>query len=577
MPRDVWLFVLIVAVIAPFRLVQTAHVRWMLVDGGYYTEVARHVRDGLGLTTHVSLYHMGYENFPHPTPIYPLWPWILGMSARVGDLYQLAHWLPLALSFVALLAAFLFGRALAPGDLFRRLPGFHAGHLAALMLGLQREFVVYTSLPYTEGIAWSLLFLFAWRLARERGALRMAGAVEAGVWMGLLYLARAQLMVVPMALAVAYTLRFALGPDRPRVAAHGAVALGVFGLFLGAWWAHLRAIVPGAGLAALLRFDQNRANDLLAPLDVIVATDGPLAFLADRARGVAVAWGLVPGIGYADAFHTLHWALPVALPFAGLALARALRRDGRAALLARLAAPSAFPWIFLGVLAAGALLSVQLAHKQYNGEWYFARRQGLVALFAFFLSLWWLLARAGRFGRALGGLVLVSSLWMGVATLWDQAKDRRSETRGRDRHGALVAWLRDRADEGGVVVAMDGHLTQRVAWRTRDVGYHWFHEETSYADLLTLTDRLGARYVVLRPGSLKGKWRFEKQAGDALKRDFRRLSTRPDKHVILERRRDGPSGLGPTPRETGNAPHLPTESDRSRAVGGHGRADEEAP
>jgi len=487
------------------------------------------------------------------------------MSARLGDLYQLAHWLPLALSFVALTAAFLFGRALAPGDLFRRLPGFHAGHLAALLLGLQREFVIYTSLPYTEGIAWSLLFLFAWRLVRERGALRMGAAAEAGVWMGLLYLARAQLLLVPMALAVAYTLRFALGPDRRRVATHGVLALGVFAVFLGAWWVHLRTIVPGAGLGALLRFDQNRANDLLSPLEVFVTTEGPLAFLLDRGRGVAVAWGLVRGTGYADAFYTLHWALPLALPFLAASVVGALRREGRGA-LARLRSPEAFPWVFLCVLAVGSLLSLHLAHKVYNGEWYFARRQGLVALFAFFLSLWWLLARAGRVGRALGALVLASTLGMGISTLWGQAVDRGSETRGPDRHGALVSWLRDRAEEeGGVVVAIDSQLAQRVAWRTRDVGYHWFHEQTSYADLLTLTDRLGARYVVLRPGSLKGAWVFEEQAGAALLRDFRRLPDRPDRHILLERIREPASAAGDV-----DPTRASVDSDRGRTAGDHG-------
>ncbi len=43
-------------------------------DGGYYTNVAQHVRDGDGLETRVSLYHKAYSYFPHPTAVQPLWP-----------------------------------------------------------------------------------------------------------------------------------------------------------------------------------------------------------------------------------------------------------------------------------------------------------------------------------------------------------------------------------------------------------------------------------------------------------------------------------------------------------------------
>jgi hypothetical protein len=51
-------------------------------DAGFYLNVARHIRDGQGVLTSVSLYHQGMPTLPHPSSIYPLWPWLLGMLAH---------------------------------------------------------------------------------------------------------------------------------------------------------------------------------------------------------------------------------------------------------------------------------------------------------------------------------------------------------------------------------------------------------------------------------------------------------------------------------------------------------------
>ena len=42
-PADIRLFGCFVLALLPLRIVATASVRWMSIDGGYYTEVARHV------------------------------------------------------------------------------------------------------------------------------------------------------------------------------------------------------------------------------------------------------------------------------------------------------------------------------------------------------------------------------------------------------------------------------------------------------------------------------------------------------------------------------------------------------
>jgi hypothetical protein len=541
-PVDVRLFVAMMALLVPVRVAQTAQVRAVFVDGAYYLEVAKHVRDGKGLVSNLSLYHFGYETFPYPTSIYPLWPWLLGMTARVLplDLETLGRWLSLSLSFTAVIAAFLFGRRLWPEPLLpRHVPGLHAGHVFALGLAVQAEFVFYTCLPYTEALAWTLLFLFAWRVVAQGASLGLGWAVEIAVWLSLLYFSRYQLLVVPLALAGAYAVRIVLGPDRGRVALHATVALGLFGAALGAWFLHLRTFVVDAGVLSLLRFDQNRANHLLHPIDVIVAHEGPLDLLADRAFGVLYAWDAASGASYTPSFYTLHWALPVALGGLGWGLWQQVRREGWASVLQALRRPEAVPWLFIVLFAAGGLLSVHAIHKHYNGQWYFASRQGLMSLPAFLLCLGWLLRQSRPLLAAAGIWVLCSTSAVGTRTLWAHATTTPEELLGEEAFSSLTAWMNAHKDEDGkLVVAMDSVQVQRLGWLTEGVGYHWITAKTSYDDVLTMTDQLGARYVILRPRALE-KDRGWKLLADEQRfaQDFVLLPQSPGQNLIYERRR----------------------------------------
>jgi hypothetical protein len=542
MKSDVRLFLGMMALLVPVRIAQTAQVRAVYVDGAYYLEVARHVRDGHGLVSNLSLYHFGYETFPHPTSVYPLWPWLLGTLARVVplDLETLGRWLSLSLSFTAVAAAFLFGRRLWPEPLLpRHVPGMHAGHVFAMCLAVQAEFVFYTCLPFTEALAWTLLFLFAWRVVAHGASLGLGWAVEIAVWLSLLYFARYQLLVVPLAMAGSYGLRLLLGPERGRVALHAAVALGLFGAVLGAWFLHLRTFVVDADVLSLLRFDQNRANHLLHPLDVIVSNEGLLDLLLDRALGVLYAWDAASEASYTLSFYTMHWALAAALPLLAVGLVRELRSEGWAGALQRLRRPEVVPWLFLALFAAGALLSVHAVHKHYNGQWYFSSRQGLMSLPAFLLALGWLLRQSRPLPQALGVLVLCSTFAAGTRTVWMHATAPPEELLGEESFSALIQWLEEHKDaDGELIVAMDSQQVQRLGWLTEGVGYHWLMAKTTYEDVLTMTDRLGARYVVLRPRALEKErgWRFLADE-QRLARDFVRLPETPGHHIIFERRR----------------------------------------
>ena len=537
-PADVRLLLAFLVALAPLRAMQTASMAEMGVDGGYYVEVARHVRDGQGLVSNLALYHLGAERLPYPSSIYPIWPVVLGLCARLFDLEALSHWLPLALSFTALIAAFLFGRRLSCEPLLPRwIPAFHAGHLLVLMLGLQHDFVYFSALPYTEPLSWTLLLLFLWRLLGADDSPR--AGLEAGIGAVLIYLCRYQLIVVPLALLMAQGLRVLTGPSRARAAVQLGVSGAVIGGSMGAFWLWLRGFVPGAGLGALLRFDQNRASDLLEPFDAIVDRSGPLEVLADRAGGLITGWDPLNPESYQAVFYASHWALPLALLFgAGAAVAQVRREGLRAvlsALLERLRGPRALGWLTALGVAAGGLLSVQLAHKHFNGEWYFDRRQSMICVLAFFFAMAWLLRSARALPALLAGLLLATSTVAGSREVLRQALSDEGRLRADDRYDEIVWWLKRHSADGPLTVAMQTGKVQRVGWRTGKVGYHWFYDQTSYADLLKMTDVLGSTYVMYSE-PLTRAWRFRREGAGQLEHDFETLPDRPDNLTVLRRR-----------------------------------------
>ena len=511
-----WRTFLLFFALLVLKIVQTVPAIGTSIDGGYYTDVAEHVRDGDGLVSDVSLYHAGVPSFPHATPIYPLWPWLLGMLARVVDIGILIHWLPAALYAASLVGAFLLGRTLFPRAWWG---GMHGGHLLALMLGIHREYFVYTSLPYTEGLAMTLLMFALWRAVRATET--WGSAAELGVWMALLVRTRSQLVIVPIAAAMAFAVR-ALRGDAARTITRALIALGIVAAALGAWWIRNRGIVADPGLGSILRFDQAQVTTVLSPVPVLYKTHGVLDFVLDRLRGVVVAYDATDWHhSYAYGFHMFQWALPVALVAGGIQLARRRLRI----------AGDPFVVAFLAFVSLGALLSVHLSHKVYFGEWYFHRRHAVPCVVPFFLSLAYLLGSAG-WTRGVALAIVGSSTALGAYAIGEEMQAVWTAPR-HEPTDAVVAWLDDRlADEGPFVVASAAFTPTELAWRTDGIGYHWFYKRTSLTDLETMFDRLGARYLIFEPEKTK-RWLFREDGFDEA---FVRLPDEPGGFAVYRRR-----------------------------------------
>lgn len=480
------------------KLVHAAHEPDYGPDASYYYDIAAHVRDGDGLVTDVSLFNAGFTSFPHPTAVYPLWPLVLGLTGRVVPLDLAATWLPALFYFAGILLAYRLARRLAPAPLFPETwPVIHAGHLAALVYGLTNAMFLNTTRPFTEGLAYFLLLV---ALTRAEAMFRAPGSwrgLELGLWLGLVTLARSQLVLAAM--AVALTLAWAVARLGWRRWLGPALAC-LFGLtaLLGAQLAHLASFADAPRLAYLLRFDLVRDPSELAPLKILVETDGPLAWLADRAGGLLVAFG-GGDMSYFHCFGLWAAALLLSLPFLALDAWRALQRRSLG-LWRWLHEPAHLFELCFALLAIGGVLSLHTLHKQLFTPWNFGTRHGLTAGFAVFAAILYL-SRRPVLGRVIALFLVCAGAFYGFwridRRIHDTSDERVTWTVAHNR--PIVRWLQERAAaEPGLVVVGPDIEVQKLARFTDGVGYHWIYRTTTWDELDYLFRERGARYLLLR-------------------------------------------------------------------------------
>lgn len=478
------------------------------IDGSYYYDIAAHVRDGDGLVTDVSLFNAGYAYFPHPTAVYPLWPLVLGYAARIVPLEQAAIWLPTIFYFGAIALAYRLARRVAPDPLFPETwPVVHAGHVAAAVLGLTNVMFQHTTKPYTEGLAYFLLLLALCRAERFFRAPAAWRGLELGGWLGLVVLTRSQLVLGVMAVAGALVwalLRLGwrrwLGPTAAFIAGLAAV--------LGAQLVHLSGFVEAPRWVHLLRFDLAHDPVALPPLAVMVQTEGALAWLADRGRGVLVAFGN-GDMSYFHSFGLWSAALPLALPFLILDGIEAARRR-RLGLWRWLHGPENLFKLAFALLAIGGLVSLHTIHKAMFTPWNFGMRHALTAGFAIFAAIVYL-ARRPALGRVLAIFLVAASsytaFWRlnsGLAAKRPRPAIEESVAWTAAHNHAIVAWLTARAAaEPGLVVVVPDREAQKLARYTDGVGYHWIYRTTTWEELEFLFNERGARLLLLRADKAK--------------------------------------------------------------------------
>lgn len=516
-----------------YKIVFASHTWNTSIDGGYYSDIARHVRDGLGLTTHVSLYHHAYPNFPHPSPVYPLWPLLYGLVGRYFDLLRVGIWLPTCLYFAGLSFAYLWARRLVSNAKWL---GFDLGHAFVLLLATTRDFYVFTSRPYTEGLAFTLIFIGIWRAQKGWANPSWRYGAELGLWLGLGFLARSQMIIFMLAALCVLGAAAVVSRQRRGYAQMGLAALTAMIVILAPHYIRVQEMVEIGGFGPVFAFDRARASWILSDYPVMVETSGLWDFIKDRASGIPVAFDISGQYSYTRQFYLIQYALPIALILLATSAIK-LRRVHFDRAWDWLRSPSAPAPVFFVVFALGGLVSLHLIHKVYFIEWNFARRQSIICLFAFFAAWTYLVRHRYLAIRVLAIALLVASTAQGLALVHNRSLASLSNEGPNPKLQQLTRWLNERAEaRDGITVAINRQMAQRAAPYTTEVGYHWIHVKTTVDDLQTLINEFGVQYVILLPDSASST--IDRNARSAWLRKNMKSMFNLGNYRIFEPRRD---------------------------------------
>ena len=356
------------------------------VDGSYYFQVARHVAAGDGLVTSVCLYHQGLKRLPSKTNIYPLWPLLLGGLGKLIGVTTAARFFPRTLFLIDLVLLYLLVLRINATS-FR---GFDFGHLLVLMFGCNLLFFAAASYPYTEALAFLLIFLALLMIERSGAA---AGAVA-----GLAFLTRSQNVVFAAALFVALLI-----VRRWRSAAGFAAA---FIVVLLPWMIFLATFVKPFTLSALVSMYSETPE---LPVFVQLIHPKGLAWFVDRLRGLITAFNPASTVSFVHSFGFAALLVPIA------AVHVIVTWDG---LSGRLAGLRARPTL-VSTLLGGAALSFSLlfVHQRFFLEWLFGYRHGLPFILLLMLAVIELIAHSGFSVRTIALTVCMFSIGTGALAI----------------------------------------------------------------------------------------------------------------------------------------------------------------
>lgn len=366
------------------------------LDGAYYAQIARHVAQGQGLVTSMSLYHMGLDPLPQPTTTYPLLPWVMGEVGRATGWVSAVQAVPEFFYLVSVVLLFELVRAWLRRSP-RVSPAWHVpiATLVTAWFGLNPVYHWASSRPYTESLGFALTFgaLFAYTGAcdasfgsNRRRALAFAFV---GVLAGLAYATRYQLLVLLAGLLASR----AMSADRQRW--RDLAALGAGASLPIAWVAWRLFSRPHPNAYALLDFASYRQLPSLPRFEYALKFPSVWSFAADKFLGLGEAFDPLSEWSYVRQFGAAAWLVPVALAVLAIDVLRHRQplRSWTAPEHAALVAS-----VCTGVLA---LVPVHLIHALHWYTWTFAWRQGLPLCLVIIPALLVLLARLTRWPRAL--------------------------------------------------------------------------------------------------------------------------------------------------------------------------------
>lgn len=455
------------------------------VDASYYFQLARHVANGEGLVTTVSLYHEGWI-LPAKTTIYPLWPLLLGYTGRIVGLDTAADILPRLFYVANLMLLYLVARAAAlrMGALWplRRWWMPDTAHWLVAIFGLAPRYFGATTHPYTEGVAFCCAFgafVALERFDRTRGA---GAAALCGLFAGLAFLARTQMVGVAIGCFLALA-GFAL---RDRSARLGAIVWSVVAFATVAPWFVFLGFIPYVTASPLKRVNLPNA---------IEWTKQPTAldWLRVRVESLGVMFGISNDLSYVQSFGVVAYLVPLA---ALAVLVELVRRR-------KVHAPQSL--YLTATLLAGLFFFFNLTLYQSSTwlPWLFGWRHGLPYVFLIVLAVPWLIARAGRLAPAIPVVLLLSVAANASAVL---AFVRSPDVRLTPAETDLVAWLNATPPAAGVITT-----NAQILGSMSDARLYWTTCQAPGETIRSMLQQLPIRYVILY--EREARCRFAVEAG----------------------------------------------------------------
>ena len=424
------------------------------VDGSYYMQVARHVAAGDGLLTSVCLYDQGLRSLPSRTNIYPLWPLLLGFSARILPLQYASTFLPRVFFILDLILLFALTDRIAKG---------YWAFTAILLLGLNSSFFSSTCYPYTEGLALGCMLgaLLMFDVA-DRGRQPIHYAL-CGVIAGLAFLTRSQMLFVGIALAIVLIVMRASWLALASFCAGYAVTVLP-------WIGYLTTFIKPLTPAALIGMYSETPG--LPAFDQHVAVHGFRGYLADRLGGVLVMFNPLSEFSFVRSFG----AAALLIPIAAVYLLWRRRWVGGA-----LAAATALT----GFLLCAALLE---AHNRFFLKWLFGYRHSLPFILLLVIAT---VQMNGRYSRIIVMLLVAASIAMYVPRVIVFATEPPLvwPSRGEKQ---LVSWLQ-RNDRSAILLTTNAQALAVVS----DAYFRWTTCEQSPAEIARVLQLVRTDYVLV--------------------------------------------------------------------------------
>ncbi len=467
-------------------------------DGSYYYNVAKNIQNGLGFTTNLSLYHQGMTYFPHPTPVYPLWPALLGYTSHIFPLKLVAYILPVLLYWGTMIIAYrLIQKNLPENIVNTKYCVLNYAHLGVFILCLHGKYFEATSRPYTEALAYFLLFICLTRLTSILSLVRPATFLEIGIWSAILLLVRSQFIIFLISVVFFYFVLLLWSRNMKYLWGICMLTLSFLVVYAPQLF-FLSERLGQVNQGTLFFFDQYQASDALSRLNVLVKYENFFQFLYYKLYGFGVAFFPWGKYSYSAAFHGFQYSFILMLFTIPVVCFSSKNRkilcDRTQDLLSW---PEKRFLLFLIIFALASFLSIHMLHKTLWAFWNFSTRHALLCSFIFFLAFLFLLRQSlyPKLKKTALFIFLAATL-IGVGSLIFQTIHQTSFPKYSEKKVDLIYWFKSElSKKPSLSIAMPN--PQKISVYSEGVNFHWIYYNTSKKDFKTLFSELGVDYLLL--------------------------------------------------------------------------------